>query len=51
MIKKHKILLCMLVFVPISFVTEWLHLHPVIVFVISGLAIIPLAAWIANSTE
>ncbi|AUB43905.1 chaA, Ca2+:H+ antiporter (plasmid) [Nostoc flagelliforme CCNUN1] len=41
----------MLVFVPISFITEWLHLHPVIVFVTSGLAIIPLAAWIANSTE
>jgi len=51
MITKDKILLCMLVFVPISFITEWLHLHPVIVFVTSGLAIIPLAAWIANSTE
>ncbi|QSJ16537.1 calcium/proton exchanger [Nostoc sp. UHCC 0702] len=51
MTTKDKILLCMLVFVPISFITEWLHLHPVIVFVTSGLAIIPLAAWIANSTE
>ncbi|QIR35860.1 calcium/proton exchanger [Tolypothrix sp. PCC 7910] len=51
MTTKDKILLYMLVFVPISFITEWLHLHPVIVFVISGLAIIPLAAWIANSTE
>jgi Ca2+:H+ antiporter len=51
MITKDKILLWMLVFVPISFITEWLHLHPVIVFVTSGLAIIPLAAWIANSTE
>ncbi len=48
---KDKILLRMLVFVPISFATEWLHLHPVIVFLTSGLAIIPLAAWIANSTE
>ncbi|BCL33722.1 calcium/proton exchanger [Nostoc sp. MS1] len=51
MTTKDKILLYMLVFVPISFIAEWLHLHPVIVFVISGLAIIPLAAWIANSTE
>ncbi|BBD63820.1 calcium/proton antiporter, CaCA family protein [Nostoc commune NIES-4072] len=51
MTTKDKILLCMLVFVPISFITEWLHLHPVIVFLTSGLAIIPLAAWIANSTE
>ncbi|QFS50477.1 calcium/proton exchanger [Nostoc sphaeroides] len=51
MTTKDKILLGMLVFVPISFITEWLHLHPVIVFVTSGLAIIPLAAWIANSTE
>jgi Ca2+:H+ antiporter len=51
MTTKDKILLRMLVFVPISFITEWLHLHPVIVFVTSGLAIIPLAAWIANSTE
>jgi Ca2+:H+ antiporter len=51
MTTKDKILLRMLVFVPISFITEWLDLHPVIVFVSSGLAIIPLAAWIANSTE
>lgn len=48
---KDKVLLRMLVFVPIAFATEWLHLHPVIVFLTSGLAIVPLAAWIANSTE
>jgi Ca2+:H+ antiporter len=48
---KDKVLSYMLMFVPISFVAEWLHLHPVIVFLTSGLAIIPLAAWIANSTE
>jgi Ca2+:H+ antiporter len=48
---KNKVLSYMLMFVPISFVAEWLHLHPVIVFVTSGLAIVPLAAWIANSTE
>jgi Ca2+:H+ antiporter len=51
MTTKDKILLGMLVFVPICFITEWLHLHPVIVFLASGLAIIPLAARIANSTE
>jgi Ca2+:H+ antiporter len=46
-----KIILIMIVFVPICFIAEWLHLHPVIVFIASGLAIIPLAASIANSTE
>jgi Ca2+:H+ antiporter len=51
MTRKDKILFRMLVLVPISFAVEWLHLHPVIVFITSGLAIIPLAAWIANSTE
>lgn len=48
---KDKILLVMLVFIPVSILTEWLHLHPVIIFVTSGLAIIPLAARIAHSTE
>lgn len=51
MTTKDKILLGMLVFVPICFITEWLHLNPVIVFLASGLAIVPLAARIANSTE
>ncbi|MBV9386107.1 MAG: calcium/proton exchanger [Chroococcidiopsidaceae cyanobacterium CP_BM_ER_R8_30] len=48
---KAKILLSMLVFVPCSIIAEWLHIHPLVIFVTSGLAIIPLAAWIANSTE
>jgi Ca2+:H+ antiporter len=48
---KDKILLGMLIFVPICFLTEWLHLNPVIVFITSGLAIVPLAARMANSTE
>ncbi|KGF72058.1 cation transporter [Neosynechococcus sphagnicola sy1] len=48
---KTKILLGMLVFVPIAMGAQWLHLNPLIVFLVSGLAIIPLAAWIANSTE
>lgn len=51
MTTKDKVLLGMLVFVPICFITQWLHLHPVIVFLASGLAIVPLAARIANSTE
>lgn len=51
MTTKDKILLGMLVFVPICFITERLHLNPVIVFLASGLAIVPLAARIANSTE
>lgn len=49
--KKNIILLLMLVFVPISITAQWLHLNPLVIFVISGLAIIPLAALIANSTE
>ncbi|GAA6622186.1 calcium/proton exchanger [Scytonema sp. NUACC26] len=41
----------MLVFVPISIAAQELHLNPLIIFATSGLAIIPLAALIANSTE
>lgn len=48
---KNKILLGMLAFVPLAIITDWLHLHPVIIFITSGLAIIPLAAKIADSTE
>jgi Ca2+:H+ antiporter len=51
MSKKGTILLFMLAFIPISIVAEFLHLNPVLVFVVSGLAIVPLAAWMANSTE
>lgn len=51
MTKKNLFLLGMLVFVPISLIAQWLHLPPLAIFLASGLAIIPLAAWIANSTE
>jgi Ca2+:H+ antiporter len=51
MISKDKITLGMLIFVPIAITTSYLELSPVIVFVVSGLAIIPLSALIANSTE
>lgn len=48
---KNIVLLSMLVFVPIAIIAQSLHLNPLIIFVTSGLAIIPLAALIANSTE
>lgn len=48
---KKTILLSMLVFVPIAFGAQWLNLNPILVFIASGLAIIPLAALIADSTE
>jgi Ca2+:H+ antiporter len=51
MSKKGTILLFMLAFIPIAIVAELLHLNPVLVFIFSGLAIVPLAAWMANSTE
>lgn len=51
MSKKDLVLLSLLVFIPISMVAQWLHLNPVLVFVAAGLAIIPLAARIADATE
>lgn len=51
MANKKVIFLLMLVFVPISVAAKWLDLPPLLIFITSGLAIIPLAALIANSTE
>ncbi len=51
MVNKNSIIFGMLVFVPISLIAQWLHLNPIIIFITSGLAIIPLAASISNSTE
>ncbi|WP_247215981.1 calcium/proton exchanger [Synechococcus sp. C9] len=48
---KTKIFLGLLVFVPVAFWVETLPVSPLVVFAISGLAIVPLAGWIANSTE
>jgi len=48
---KNKFLLLLLLFVPIALAAEWLKLSPVLVFVLSALAIIPLAAFIAEATE
>ena len=47
----HPLLLWMLWFVPIAFMVKWLCCEPLLVFGISGLAIVPLAAMIANATE
>jgi len=51
MSKKDLVLLCLLAFIPIALIAEWLQLNPVLVFIASGLAIVPLAARIAHSTE
>ena len=49
--RKNTVLLGMLVFVPLAFAAERFSLHPMLVFLITGLAIIPLAAMLAHSTE
>ena len=41
----------LLLFVPACFLAQWLNVDSWLVFVISGLAIVPLAALIAESTE
>ena len=49
--KKEAFLLAMLIFIPIAVAAQWLQLNSVLVFVFAGLAIVPLAARIANATE
>jgi Ca2+:H+ antiporter len=51
MSRKDTILLRMLIFIPICLALNWFNADPVIVFASAGIAIIPLAAWIANFTE
>ncbi|MEI6380969.1 MAG: calcium/proton exchanger [Cyanobacteriota bacterium ELA615] len=46
-----KIVKLMLIFVPITLLAQWLHLNHVLVFLLSVLAITPLAALIAETTE
>ncbi|KAM3098052.1 calcium/proton exchanger [Phormidesmis sp. 146-35] len=48
---KQTVLLGMLTFIPLAIAAEHWELPPVLVFVASGFAIIPLAALIAESTE
>ncbi|KGF74021.1 cation transporter [Neosynechococcus sphagnicola sy1] len=51
MSRKDTFLLRMLIFVPICLTLNWLQAEPIFIFTTAGLAIIPLAAWIANFTE
>ncbi len=49
--KKNTVLFGMLVFVPLAFAAEHFNLHPMLIFLMAGLAIVPLAAMLAHSTE
>ncbi len=46
-----KILKYLLIFVPVSIIGEWLHWDPILMFVLSALAIIPLAGLMGEATE
>lgn len=46
-----KILKYMLIFVPISFIAEFMHASPTIMFVLAALSIIPLAGLMGEGTE
>jgi len=46
-----KILRYMLIFVPISIVGEFMHLSPTLIFILSALAIVPLAGLMGEATE
>src|SRR5258706_5531765 len=45
------VLRLLLVFVPLAALGEWLHWGPVAVFVLAGLAIVPLAGLLGEATE
>ena len=46
-----KILISLLCFIPISIGTSYFQLDPLLIFVTSGLAIVPLAAYMGTATE
>lgn len=46
-----KFLRFFLIFIPISFICEFMHLDPVIIFITSSLSIIPLAGVMGEATE
>jgi Ca2+:H+ antiporter len=46
-----KILKYMLIFVPISFIAEFMHVSPSIMFVLAALSIVPLAGLMGKGTE
>ncbi|GAX40971.1 calcium/cation antiporter [Tolypothrix sp. NIES-4075] len=51
MLVKKFIFLALLVFIPISIAGHFLHWASLTIFITSGLAIIPLAAWMGTATE
>ena len=51
MLTKENIFLVLLLFIPISLAAEFLHWGPLVVFITSALAILPLAAWMGTATE
>jgi Ca2+:H+ antiporter len=51
MINKNTILSILLVFIPISIAAHFLEWGSAVVFITSGVAIIPLAAWMGTATE
>lgn len=46
-----KFLKYLLIFIPISIIAEFIHLSPTIIFILSALAIIPLAGLMGEATE
>lgn len=46
-----KFLKIMLIFVPISIIAEFMHLSPIIMFILAALAIVPLAGLMGEATE
>ena len=51
MLVKERIFLALLVFIPISLAAHFFHWSSLLVFITSGLAIVPLAAWMGTATE
>lgn len=51
MLTKENIFIALLVFIPISLAAEFLHWGPLVVFITSAMAILPLAAWMGTATE
>ena len=47
----NKVLSVLLLFIPVSIAGHFLHWNDALIFITSGLAIVPLAAWMGNATE
>jgi len=48
---KERVFLVLLIFIPISIAAHFFHWGSLLVFITSGLGIIPLAAWMGKATE